>query len=240
MSIYISSSDLESGTTSNGVWNVNRTLNGQYNILSQHFSVQNIPWMWNGTNNLKINFPDDELNHTKIVSLDYSLCDTINYSSIAALWDTNIQDKLDEIKTETTGAVDVTVNVTYSNGNFSFVFTGVPEIVQFLFGDPTCTCSQVFNKTTTIGHVNTITIANTFMTIDPKYLEVYITESVTQYATSHSTSPTILFSTQDSEFTGQSFTIRRNATQLTIKIYRENVTISTVPLSNDWSLILTQ
>jgi len=237
--IFIHSEDYNLGNSSNGIWQLGRNLKGSFKVVAQTMETQSYPWIWSGTNNLKINFPDDELNHSKVVSLDYSLGNTVNYTEIQTLWEGNIQEKLDEIKSDTTGAVDVTVAVTFSDNHFHFAFTGVPNVVQFLLGDVESTCAYAFNRNTTIANVNTISIANTNMTIDPKYLFVYIEEANSELTTTHGAYPSILFSTKDSEFLGQNLAIRSPTNILTMQIRRMHQD-TPIPLSGQWYLIIEQ
>ena len=239
MTIYINSNDYTSGTSSNGVWDINKTLLGSYTLLSQNVESQDIPWFWTGLDSLVIKTWDPDIpattnTFTVVFSSSTGLLDTV--STISTQLNTSLQDKFDDIaliNPKFQRSVSHSINT--SNQTVTFTFD---QPVDILWSNVSSTIREAFGKSAT-NQINTssMVISSKYMTIDPKYLEVYITESETQYNTSHSTSPTILFSTKDSEFTGQLFEIRKSQQQLTIKIYRENVESQVVPLSDEWTLV---
>lgn len=236
MSFYINSEDYDSGDRSNGIWNINRTLQGEYNVISLHIEDQIIPWMWEGVDTFSFRVSNGVDDYEFDVKIDASNGLLSNISTIANNIQTAIQAGFDNAENEDIGyARTVSHSINTSLNTITFNFN---DNISILWGDSNSTINKAFNKNNTNQlNVNTFTISSIYINVYPKYLEYYITQSSTEYSTSHGTSPTLLVSTSDFEFTGQSFYIRNSVNFLTIKIYRTNINSDTVPLSDQWNLI---
>jgi len=245
MSIYINSDDYDSGSTSDGTWSINRTLNGQYNVINQQMEPQTIPWTWTGLVTLvfKTSGVGAPVNpYTIQVHLPTSIGLLSSLSAIATQIQTSIQSAFDTAEGVYAGyGRDVTVA---SDSILKTITLTFSDVVSLQWTSAFSTFNQSAGipipsgSPTDLTDVTSIVLSSKYMSINPKYLEVFIEESSSQYTTSHSSVPTLLFSTKDSEFTDQSFYIRGNVNQLNISIYRINIHTSPVPLSGSWNLIL--
>lgn len=233
------------GTSStNGVWTFPRNVRGNWGVIGQHVESQTIPWMWDGTNKLLLTIHDPldvEISVTYTVTFNPSTGTQNDPDTIANLLISDLQASNDAIALTSPFAARL----------FSFSLNTEAKTITLLIDDDPIdvlweglgnfhsTCREAFDKASTSNELNTqnVDINYSQMTTDPKYLECYITESNSEYNTSHGTSPTLLFSTRDGEFTSQSFSVPTSGNSLTIQIKRMKQT-NNVPLSSEWYLIL--
>jgi len=249
MSLFIHSDDFKSGgNSSDGTWEFTNNLKGNWHVIGQHMDSQTIPWMMNGQNTLVFRIHDDRNNSgvyvdfevnfdyatigisdtpviivTSMVQSMQTAIDTVAIDDPYAA--TNVTSSTDTVNKTITFMFDAAVDVLWQN-NFIFVTTILPA-----FDLPSDYPNQL--------HVTSFTISYANAVIDPKYLEVYIAESTTQYDTAFGSRPNLYFSTRDGEFTGQSFTIPDDTSNLTIQIRRLHGTIP-VTLSANWYLVCSQ
>lgn len=232
MSVHISSDDVSSGSSYNGTFSFTETLLGLYKLETQYIDSTAIPWMWADCNGLLISATTGMDSDSGTVSFNYaSIGSSSDTTAIAA----SFQSSVNAVTNAFVGAAARTCTVTYNSSLnvFSFAFNGT---VTMLFPSPESTSRYVFNKfSDTTG--NTINLSATFIDVSPKFLEMYIDESITEYNTSRNSYPTILLSTFDSEFVNQEIEFINKTNTLTISIYRLNVPLAPVPITNKWDLI---
>lgn len=234
MAIHVSGEDVATGSRYNGTWNLSSSIIDNYSINSQYMDTTAIPWMWSGCHTLRVISYDVLDTQEVTINFDYaSIGSSTNTTTIAGSFQTTFNNALNGLP----GAFARTCTVTYTSdttGNYyTFTFNGQVTL-NYAYGGSTV--KYVFGKTA--DETNSIfTVYTNYMTITPKFLEVYIAESNTQYNTSRGTHPTLLFSTGNFELTGQALFFKNSVDILTITIYRTNVPISQVPITNQWDIV---
>jgi hypothetical protein len=232
MSIHLFSNDYSSGSIYNGVWQVPTTLNKNYKVTYQYITVDSIPWIWNGIHQLVITAGSS----TGTVSFDYS---TLAYETdttiIANTLESNINTIVNAFPLTDARNCIVNYNAATLTDNAFYELTFDDNVV-LKFSSTLSTSKYIFNIFTdqTISSIN---LYDTFIYTNPHFLDVYIDESSTQYITSRNTFPTLLWATNDVQFTGQEINFRGSTQSLTIKIYRQNIPISPVPIQGRWNLV---
>lgn len=234
MAIHISSNDVSTGTSYNGTFDIADTLIGTYGVDLQSVDTGNIPWMWNACKSLRIRSYDGLDTMEVTINFDYaSIGTSTNTTTIANSLEASINDVMSILP----GAYARTVSVVYTaaaSGNYyTLTFDGQVTLVYSWSGS---TAKYVFDKTNDETDTE-FSFFSTFMTTSPKFIECYIDESQTEYNTSRGTYPTLLWATSDVEVTGQEIEFLTRTDILTISLYRTNVQIDPVPLSNSWDLI---
>jgi hypothetical protein len=234
MSIHVSSEDVASGTRYNGTWNLPTSLFENYTLDSQYMDTSAIPWMWNGCKALRITSYDVLDTQETTVNFDYaSIGLSNNTTTISSSFETTINNALNGLPGAFARSVTVTYTSDVTGKYYTFTFNGQVSL-NYAYGGSTA--KYVFGKrsdeTDTVFYVN----AN-FITTTPKFLEIYITQSNTKYNTSRSTYPTMLWSTGDFELTGQNFYFKTAVRTLTIAIFRTNIPIDPVPITNKWDIV---
>jgi hypothetical protein len=246
MSVFIHSDDYISGNSSEGVWDLGRNLKGQYTVTAQSMDTQDFPWMFAGQNDMvmRIHDPMDILAYTTfIITFDPATGLLSDPTAIKDAMVTAMQTRIDEVAiVNPYAARNVSGNVSTSLGTIVFVFDDDPVDILWT-GDPIAEFVSTINPSLgKIGaadelNIGTETISYRRMVTDPKYLFVYIDECANEIITTSASKPTLLFSTKDTEFTGQNIQIRNNTTSLTIKVARMHETTA-VPLTGQWYLLL--
>lgn len=243
MAFFIHSDDFKSGgSSSDGEWQFNRNVKGNWGVTAQQMDDQTYPWLWNGTNVMVMEIHNAE-NLLESVIFEIEFDPSIGLMTDAtlianALADT-IQAKIDLVKIDDPYA-DRAVEVAAADGEIVFDFgeDRVDILWQGYADVYTSTINVPLGRTADSANelaIQFLTVSSTNMITDPKYLEVYIAESNTQFATSHASKPTLLFSTRDGEFTGQNFTIPRDNNSLHIQVKRMSHSYI-LPLSGRWYL----
>lgn len=244
MAIFIHSYDFSSGNSSNGTWEFGRTLRGNYRVDAQSMDTQTYPWMWTGQDTivLRIHDPGNVIDSVEFpVTFPSAIGLMSDKTEILNAMIAVIQVEIDtQALTEPYVARTVSGSVDPDNQSLVFVFDDDPVDVMWASEEFDSTLNASVGK---VGASNELDVSNwtlsyVDMVTDPRYLEVYIAESVTEYITTHGTYPTLLFSTRDSEFTGQTFEIRNDTTELTINV-RKMGSLTDIPLSGQWYLALT-
>lgn len=242
----VHSEDFTSGNSSDGVWNFNRSLKGNWTVIAQHIESQDIPWMWLGQDTiiLRIHNPADTNQYEDI---PVTFPDTIGFmtdtTEIMNAMIAVMQARIDDIALVTPYVERlVSGSVDEGNGNIVFIFDDDP--VDIMWESEVEGFVSTFNPSVDkVGAENELNTSSWTMTykeayVDPKYLEVYIEQASSGYANSHDTTPTLLFSTRDGEFVNQQIYIPRDTFTLTIKIRRMGNNTNVVPLSKPWYLAL--
>lgn len=234
MSIHIYSENYESGTRTDGVWNLYNTIRGNYSVISQSFNVQDIPWVFPGANSLAfaktgtsplitavIQFPtmyeDDSASviawfEAGIATSGWTTC-VGSYDSTAGMYSFTF---------DTT----ITVLHTLEHPSIFYVFDWLidydPENLNYPFTNP--------------GTV--VKFKDTYIKNNPKFLYINIEEADSRYTTDAVQNPTLLISTRDTELTDQEVYFSSLTDTFTISIYRTNMPDHTVTLTDTWELIL--
>lgn len=248
MSIFVHSDDFKSGgSSSDGVWTFSRNLKGNWSVIGQHMDTQTFPWMEDGNNVMVMEIHDPEdLLESVIFEITFEFVGTLSdINAIAASMTSTIQSAINSVAVDDHAYAARLVDYEINGNEISFIFSDDPVDIRWQGFDDgfgtvfASTCNVPLGRSPSTPNelaVYNLIISTGNMNTDPKYLEVYISESNTQIATSHGTRPTLLFSTRDGEFTGQSFSISSDTQQLTIQIKRMSDSI-VVPLSGQWFLI---
>jgi len=247
MSFFVYSQDYQSGgNSSEGIWAFSRNLRGTWKVTSQHMDSQNIPWVWTGANVMVMRI-HDLMDHNTYVTFEVyfqeaAYATETDLSVVTTLLQNEIQAKIDS-EALTYPYAARTVTATLDGNVIHFVFSDDVDILWEGDADESgflSTINPAFGKVGTLNQLDTagFDVTTLYMALDPKYLECYIDESSTILCTSHATAPTLLFSTRDGEFTGQSFTIPSPTNILTITLNRIGNTVNAVPLSANWYLTL--
>jgi hypothetical protein len=253
MSMFIHSDDHASGTSSSGTWQFGQSLKGNYRIDLQVMDPQTIPWLWSGNNmlTLRIHDMDDYFNEDRMLTFNVTFNTAIGTetdpTTIGNMIEGDIQARVDALAVGPNAFAARNFSHTVNTTNKTFDFTtDLPiDLLWTGYPDPDgpdleCTCREAFGKGTTPDElkVDEFTINYANMTTDPRLLEVTIAESPTCYITGHNTFPTLLFTTKDAEFTGQTFEIRNETTSLSIDVRRLGQSTA-VPLTGSWYLVIT-
>src|SRR5688572_9858782 len=248
MSFFVHSDDFDTGgSSSDGTWSFGRSLKGNWSVIGQHMDTQSFPWLWDGCNFMVMRI------HDPLEPLDYTTFEITFNPLIGFLSD------LDDIGTQMVAEIQntidaVAINDPYAARTVSYTLQSSVETMTFNFaegpvdilwsGDPlfpglVSTINVPLGKDPDAANetgISNVVVSTHNMDVDPKYVEVYIAESNTQFSTSHSTLPTLFFSTRDGEFTGQTFSIPKDTHTLTIQIKRMSDSLI-VPLTGTWYLI---
>ncbi len=256
MSLFIHSADFNTGgNSSDGVWEFNSNLKGDWHVIGQHMDTQDFPWMWVGQDTMcfRIHNPDDNSVHvTFTVTFDPSLGYISDLNTVASTIQSAIQDQIDFEAAQigqSWAARTMTVTADLVNNLLNFS-VGTDFIdVMWDYKDPDAIPSVILSTINPSFElavdyprqlaVSSFSVSSTNIVVDPKYLECYINESNTQYATASGARPNLYFSTRDGDFTGQTLTIPDDTNTLTIQIRRLHSQIAQ-PLTNTWFLILSQ
>lgn len=249
MSLFIHSDDFKAGgSSSDGVWEFNSNLQGEWHVIGQHMDTQSFPWMLNGQNTLIFIIHDDRAASGQYVlfatSFDYA---TVGSSSdltvIATSLTASMQARFDQVAIDDPYcATTVNYSIDTAAHTMTFTFDAALDLMWQEIVPLETTVRPSFDLPSDYPNalaVTSFTISTNHMIVDPKYLEVYIAESNTQYATAAGVRPNLYFSTRDGEFTGQTFSIPDDSETLTIQIKRLHGTLP-VTLTNTWFLICTQ
>lgn len=250
MSFFIDSDDYkDGGSSSNGTWIFNRSVKGNWNVIAQQMETQTYAWM-SENNNIMVMQIHNPMNLLETVLFEITFDPSIglltDINEIAIQMTAAIQAAIDEVAVGDHTYAARLVDYTAVNNEIVFIFSDDPvDVLWQGFSDPptvlTSTCNIPLGRAADTPDelaIDTLTITadtTSTMVTDPKYLECYITESNTQFASSHGTKPTLLFSTRDGEFTGQTFTIPDHTNTLTIQIKRKGDSLP-IPLSGKWYL----
>lgn len=244
MSIFVHSYDFTTGNSSDGTWEFGRTLRGNYRVDAQSMDTQTFPWMWTGQDTIVLRIPNPADINQKVefpVTFPPDIGFMTNQTEILNAMIAVIQAEIDvQTVIEPYVARTVSGSVDEGNKNLVFVFDVDPVDIMWASTNYDSTLNPSVDK---VGAENELNITNwnlsyAEMVTDPRYLEVYIAESVTEYMTTHGTYPTLLFSTRDNEFTGQTFEIRNDTTELNISVHKMGGSNS-IPLTGQWYLVLT-
>lgn len=247
MSVFIHSYDHTSGTSSNGTWEFGQSIKGNYKVDAQSMDTQDYPWMWLGQDTMVFQIHDPmNLNATTTfpVTFDPSLGMESDINVIASTMESVIQAYIDlAAVTDPYAARTITANVSTENQTIAFIIDNDPIDVLwegFPMGPYYSTLNNSVGKADALNELAVLdfTISTVDMVTNPRFLEVYIAESATQYINTHDTDPTLLFSTRDSEFTGQTFEIRNETTDLNIQIKKMG-SDQVLPLTGQWYLVIT-
>lgn len=244
MPIFIHSEDYNSGgSSSDGIWTFSANLKGNWTVMAQQMETQNYAWLFTGQNNIEVvTYADDEMSPpvTFTVTIPASTGLKTNINNIA----TDFADTL-------TAAFQAVADDN-SVPSYARTFTPVANNITHLI---TFTVSAVIDigwseANTTIGasigkygapddlSVTEFTISTANATLDPKYLEVHVAESNTIIYNAHGSLPSMMFSTRDGGFTGQSFQIPEDTNTLTIEITRMGAGQHPIPLQDQWYVVL--
>lgn len=250
MSFFVHSDDYDSGgTSSDGVWSFGRSVKGNWSVIGQHMDNQTFPWMWDGTNFMvmRMHDPMEELAYVTFeITFDPAIGLLSDTTEIANQLMAEMQATIDTVASdpETTYAARTITN-SVDNDAHTITFHFESDDVDILWQgggmDPVyaSTVNVPFGRTADTPdetHIQDLVISTHNMDTAPKYVEVYIAESNTQFSTSHSTRPTLFFSTRDGEFLGQTFSIPTDTHSLTLQIKRMSDS-EIVPLTGTWYLI---
>ena len=244
MPIFIQSEDFNSGgSSSDGIWTFSANLKGNWTVMAQQMETQNYPWMFDGQNDIEVvTYADDEMSPPVTFTV------TIPAS-------TGLKSDLNDIATDfadTLTAAFQTVADDNSVPSYARTFTPVvnplTQIITFTvsavvdigWSEPNTTIGASIGKYGAADDlsVTEFTISTANMNLDPKYLEVYVAESNTIIYNAHGSLPSMMFSTRDGGFTGQSFQIPEDANTLTIEIRRMGAGQHPIPLQNQWYVVL--
>lgn len=236
MSIHLSSDDVSTGSIYDGSINYQETLTGSFKVNYQYISSTAIPWIWYECRMLRVTVNYGEGENFTNIPLDYeSLQFEDDTSIIAASIQTSINAELN-LFSEGYYRDCTVVYVPVTNGSSYYTITFDDE-VTINFDHDDCTARYVFNKFESWTGTE-INIYDTFFTTSPKFLEMYIEESITEYTTSRNTYPTLLLSTGDAPTINQSVEFFNNTNTITFQIYRTNIPLSPCPIKNSWHLVL--
>lgn len=246
MSFFVHSDDYKSGgSSSNGVWSFARSLRGNWSVIGQHMDTQTFPWLTSSTNVMimRIHDPMDTNVYTTFeITFPTSIGLQSDIATIANMMTAEMQDSIDTIAGGdpyaarlVSNSVDVNNQIIvfhFDDDPVDILWEGVPDVFESTINAP-------LGKSGASNQLNVedLTLTTHHMVTDPKYLEVYIEESNTQFATSHDTRPTLLFSTRDGDFTGQTFSIPKDGNTLTIQINKMGDSTA-LPLTGAWFLVL--
>lgn len=247
MSIFIHSYDHTTGTSSNGTWELGQSLIGNFRVTSQCMDTQTYPWLWSGQNQMVVkSFNPEDIEEFVIFGITFnaSLGLVSDLTEVATQIQNTMQAAFDLQGLSNIWA-NRTITVTYNATTQTLLFEIDDDPIDVLWtynsGLTVSTINFSFNLAPDVSdliNVDIFSISTVNMVTDPKFLEVYIEESPTQYINTHGTYPTLLFSTRDGEFTGQTFEIRTETTELNIRVCKMGST-EDYPLSGQWYLVIT-
>lgn len=251
MSFYLKSTDVSSGNSYNGTFELPTSLLGYYKVTQQYYSATgDFPWIWEGANTLRLISYDQEVNG-QIIKFDMNfnvgvLSLLTSVSDIAEQMRAEMQARYTEIANQISTpafARNVAVSVDNAAQTMTFEFSGGNgEPVGVAWSWNTSTMNEIlgephYNQASDLEHVYTWTVTTKYLgennTVD--YAEFYLQESNTTIATSHNTFPTLIFTVGES-LTGQTFYIPSQTRTLTFQMYAPHVTSSPVSNSKDWVL----
>lgn len=245
MSIFIHSHDFTSGTSSDGTWQFGQSIKGNYKVDAQVMDTQDFPWLFAGQNTMVMRI-HDPMNDLIYATFQIDFNPTIGLiSDIATIATQMVNEIQGAIEAAAVDAPYAARTVSESHDPHSIVFHFDNDPVDILWqGDISppyySTINPSLGKSSTTPDelaIRDLTIDTSEMVTDPKFLEVYIEESSTEIINTHETHPTLLFSTRDSEFTGQTFEIRNETTELTIGVHKMG-SVLPLPLTGQWYLMI--
>lgn len=249
MSLFIHSADFNTGgNSSDGVWEFNSNLKGNWTVIGQHMDTQDFPWMLNGQNTLIFIVHDDRASSGQYVlfAVDFDYATVGNSSDLTAIATSltaTMQARFDAVAiNDPYCATTVGYTIDTDANTMTFTFDAAVDIMWQEIVPLQTTVLPSFDLPSTYPNAliaTSFTIPTNHMIVDPKYLEVYIAESNTQYSTASGSRPNLYFSTRDGDFTGQTFSIPDDTNTLTIEIRRLHSSIPQ-PLTNTWFLVCVQ
>lgn len=242
-SIYIDSNDHDTTLT----FNLNSTVQGTYKLVDQTFSTDPIPWVYFDTDAfvLEVNALGGEPETITFNWFDdpsvYAYSDDLATvgNVLETAWNT-VGASLEVIN-------QFTCTVTLVNNDTQFQID-LTKPVTIRFSDVMCTASQLFNKSTDltstdIGGTYRIQLSTYYLTTTPNHLFMVIDECPSRFITSSNSTtirPTLIMTTQESAYIGQSIYIRDAVNALNISVYRTNIGTVPVTLNNTWTISLSK
>lgn len=231
MSIHIDSEDHNTpgGTRYNGIWTLNQSVSSEYTVIAQTMEVQDIPWCWTDTNEIIISVEGTEYVMAPFASADLSTYQTsTNKTTLASYWQT----RLTALGSAVTPSFTCTWTYSSSTDMFAVAFN---KTVTILWSESPCRgwFAKTQDETSTLFNLNAA-----YITITPRLIYCVIEEGNSFYTTSNNFAPTLIFSTSDTELSGQEVVFDDQTKTFTLQLFLVNVTYSTVPLTAGWELIL--
>lgn len=258
MAVLVQSEDIDDGEPWEGTWTLSQSFRGNYSLDYIYYDQADlkVPWIWNYTDKLFMAYSDEASGvgivwHT--VTVDFAgndLNDLTTTSAVATYIKNAVITALD------TEASHWVIDCVYNSSDLiyylSFQFNHSDHTrkgaISLNWSDPISTSAGVFDKKDdedTGGEIsyNTTVIFNLpaahVMEWYPKYILMTIDEAATRIIGSCSnTNGTFIISTDSIPFTGQHAMFNNFTSELNISLYRTNISIATVPLGADWSIIL--
>lgn len=225
--VHIWSDDLSSGTTSDGVWDLQSPINGVLNLVWHSVDDGDIPWMFTGVNGLVI----------EIGAADFTV--TFTQSDLKKTDAALLVQLESDIDTGIAGS-GATVTVTYiaATDVFNLAFT-MSAILKW--SDVLSTSALVWNE---VGSSDTIDAFN--QTLDARYannrpstMELDITEGSSTNST-RLTTASLIIPLHDSLAATHGFTISGNISSLSLmwsRIYAPGIDC---PFTLEWEMLFSQ
>ena len=219
---HIKATDLVSGTTYDGVWNLQQQMTTAHGVAYHFIDGEDMPWLYPGANLLQV----DPGSGTQSVDFGTYTGDAADPATLLHL------------KTQIEIATGpVTVTVTYVQPNFVFSFSAP---MNLLWDDPLTSVAGIFckNEAPASGLFLQHTLTALNATLRPRMLECTIAESSTVANASRVSPATFIVPTSDFQVTTGSMIPSAPTTSLSISWSKPSAPGVPVPMINDWSLIL--
>lgn len=229
MSIHIDGNEYDTGTRYNGTWNFTKSIQGNFQLVYQDFSLGDIPWCYSGCDTFEMQDPN---NLPAVTTITFPEISSTDSTSIRAWFTTAFN---------TAGWVTVSSS-SYDSATNQYTFNLSAQILARY--DPAySTIAYVFNWVSASplsgNPTNQLVIDGKYFTNDPKYLYVFSSQIKSKLDTSNFNRPSFIISTQDNFVSGQDIFVKTATQTLNLGIYRVNVPIAAVPLDNEFDMIFT-
>jgi hypothetical protein len=232
MTVHIHSEDfsLTTGhaTRYDGVWNLNKQIKGEFEVIDQYIDAQPIPWIMIGNlNNVDFSFNS--------VSVTFDLFDdpeVMGLETDITTIGTAIQQAFNDVADYYGNAFSMTVSIDETLECFQLEFS---ENVQIHYSD--MELSHIIDTVSENEIGNTFLWSYANMETSP-HLFVRVAEISSKILEKDYKRAALIFHTEDDPLIGMRVTIRNVTKQLTIKIYRKSIPNFPIQITNQWDVIL--
>jgi len=219
--VNIRSTDLISGTTNNGVWNLTSPISGDFILSWYKYSDLPQPWIWSGVDTIvddatATTFNLGELNHTTTAATAIAL---------QTIFSVGPQAGTVVAYNPNTNAYDITWFIPATiNWSTNVLNTAAPIFLK--------TADEIPSPTTSLPAENVL--------IRPAMLEVNINEIVAPVSHTRSFLGDFLVTMDSQVIQNQRVRFGANTTTINLQVYFPGISTSFYPVKGLWDIILTQ
>jgi len=225
--IHISSEDVASGSTYDGIWDMSSSLTGTLSVKYHFIDADAIPWVYSGCNTLAVKNVSSGLTEFAIVS---------QTSDTAAGAGTALINALNALSFLSTVAVVATTPSIQLNGfdvDVEITWTHSGTTLDLVF-------AEKVTDETVLATTGVLDMAKTFVDDRPNLMELHVAETSSSSTTSRSGGSADLFiPTSDFLIDGAQMSFSEAVNRVSLAWRRVNVPSFPCPMTNRWDIVMT-